>query len=320
MKLTKPRKIVLGGVGAFIIALALNWNEFMEGFKKGSHSSSGQTQSSSFPIPVANQNIQGMQNVQNANVKTTQARGNLQTYTGQVFQILKPSNWKVVENRSAIDVYDPSMGETLGASGAVLMGAVGQTDPMQYADWFLSTLGVQIHKVVGQKMLPSFPGMMGTEWQRGIKEYIVSKGGQTLHAMLSVAVCNGWGQFSVIMTSTYAPESMWAQWAPTLFQMAESFKIINAGQVGGVREISANLPRNNPLDSSSIMSSWEYKNRSDDRISQWQQEATMGYQRGMSDTTGQSYDMPLNSYDPTVGGYRNPDDPSEILNVDYNRE
>lgn len=316
MRLTKLRIIAVGIVGVVLAAVALNWHEFMQGFKEGVGPSS---QASPSPVfrPAANQN---RPDIRGANAQTSEVKEDLQPYTGQVFQILKPRSWKVNETSNGIDVYDAGMGETLGVSGAVLFGAVGQSDPFQYSDWFLSMLGVSVQKVVGQKMLPPFPGMMGTQWQRGIKECIVSKGGQTLHTMLSVAICNGWGQFSAIVTSMYAPESMWADWASTFLKMSESFKIVNAGRVGGVREMSANLPQNHPLDSSSIMSSWEYKNRSGDRISQWQQEATMGYQRGLAGSTGQLYDMPLNTYDPTVGGYRNPDNPSEILNTDYNAE
>ena len=40
----------------------------------------------------------------------------------------------------------------------------------------------------------------------------------------------------------------------------------------------------------------------------------MGYERLVSPETGKYYNMPLETYDGTVGGYRNPDHPDEILN------
>ncbi|MBI3265624.1 MAG: hypothetical protein HYZ67_01025 [Chlamydiae bacterium] len=84
--------------------------------------------------------------------------------------------------------------------------------------------------------------------------------------------------------------------------------------------MSASLPKNNPLDSSAIMSTLENKSKSEDRNSQNWQEAMMGYERGYSESTSRTYDMPLNSYDPTVGAYRNSDQPTEILNTDDNAQ
>jgi len=71
--------------------------------------------------------------------------------------------------------------------------------------------------------------------------------------------------------------------------------------------------RNRPLDNSGLMESWERKNLSQDRISRAQRKGMMGYEPMVSPTTGRNYNMPLESYDGTVGGYRNPDHPDEIL-------
>lgn len=307
MKLSKPKIIVLCFLGVFLLAIIFQWKEFVQGLKEGFNSSD----STPSGKPAENPTIEK---------KLLKSKTDLQLYNGQVFQIQKPRNWVVNETRNGIDVFEPSSSGALVVSGAILLGAVGQSDPFQYADWLMNVLGLNIQKVVQQKSLPSIPGALGTQWQRGLKEYIILKDQQQLHVLLSVALCNGWGQYSVITTSMTAPESQWKEWAVTLCQMGESFKIINGGAVGGVREMASNLPKNNPLDSSSIMSSWEYKNRSEDRNSQNWQEAMMGYERGQSTSTGQLYDMPLNSYDPTAGGYRNPENPNEVLNTNYDSE
>jgi len=39
----------------------------------------------------------------------------------------------------------------------------------------------------------------------------------------------------------------------------------------------------------------------------------MGYERMKDTTTGQKWNMPLESYDGAAGGYRNPNRPNEIL-------
>ena len=140
--------------------------------------------------------------------------------------------------------------------------------------------------------------------------------GEILHAILSVATSNNWGQFSAIATMMIAPENLWSKWSPTLYEMGSSFRVTNPSAVAGQR----NLPQNHPLDSSTILSPGEYKSRSEDRNSLGWQEAMLGFERGLSHDTDTTYDMPLNTYDPTVGGYRNPNNPSEILDTNFDQE
>jgi hypothetical protein len=39
----------------------------------------------------------------------------------------------------------------------------------------------------------------------------------------------------------------------------------------------------------------------------------MGIERVKDPATGRIYDMPTSRYDPTLGGYRNPYDPTQVL-------
>ncbi len=321
MKRVAPRRVALSILVAFLLVLVLNWKDFMEGFRGGLNGSMHSSQPKADDLQIASNSSfsQGSSSAQVQSTSKKQNTQNLEIYRGRVFSVSKPSDWKVIESANGIDVYDPSSNETVGIGGAVLIGAAGQATPMQFADGYLSTLGVQVEKVVREQMLPSEPGAMGTQWQRGVKEYILLRKGARLHVQLYVAVCNGWGQFSTQVKQMYSPASEWAKWESTLSAMAESLKIIDGSAVGGVREMAASLPKNNPADSSSIMSTWENKMASDTRISQGQQEAMMGYQRGLSESTGRYHDVPLNTYDPTIGGYRNPDNPNEMLNTDYDQ-
>jgi hypothetical protein len=52
---------------------------------------------------------------------------------------------------------------------------------------------------------------------------------------------------------------------------------------------------------------------SQDRIAKAQQEGIKGYERMVSPTTGQHYNMPLEAHDGTIGGYQKPNHPDEIL-------
>ena len=67
------------------------------------------------------------------------------------------------------------------------------------------------------------------------------------------------------------------------------------------------------LDKDEQYKAFEARGLSQDRISQARREATMGYELMESASTGRRYEMPLETYDGTIGGYRNPNRPSEIL-------
>ena len=96
-----------------------------------------------------------------------------------------------------------------------------------------------------------------------------------------------------------------------LAPIARSIIITNPRQVAGNDTLVA--PRNNPLDNSSLIESWRQKGLSEARISQARREATMGYERAKDPETGRIYEMPLETWDGTAGGYRNPQRPTEIL-------
>ena len=66
-------------------------------------------------------------------------------------------------------------------------------------------------------------------------------------------------------------------------------------------------------DNSGLIESWRQRGLSEERISQGQREGTMGYVDLTDPTTGTNYAVPLEAYDGTVGGYRNPVRPDEIL-------
>jgi hypothetical protein len=104
------------------------------------------------------------------------------------------------------------------------------------------------------------------------------------------------------------------QWPEAKFylsDMARNINITNPRQVAGNDTL---IPvRNNPLDNSGVIKSGRLRDESRDRISKGRRESTMGEERVKDPATGQIYTMPVDKYDPTVGGYRNPKRPNEIL-------
>ena len=117
--------------------------------------------------------------------------------------------------------------------------------------------------------------------------------------------------YNAFMFGYQAPEAQFDQARLWLWRMARGIAVTNPRQVAGNDQIIP--PRNQPLDNSGLIESWRQKGLSEARISQGRREATMGYEHMKDPVTGKIWDMPLETYDGTAGGYRNPQRPDEIL-------
>lgn len=96
-----------------------------------------------------------------------------------------------------------------------------------------------------------------------------------------------------------------------LSSMANRITIINMRQIAGSDTL---IPAKNRLfDNSGVIESGRLRDESRDRISKKTREGIMGQERVKDRATGEIYNMPLNNYDPAVGGYRNPKRPDEVL-------
>ena len=114
-----------------------------------------------------------------------------------------------------------------------------------------------------------------------------------------------WGEALKLAAAYPCAAKLW------LAAIARSVVLTNPGQATG--NDSLRTPRNQPLDDALLLDSWRQKGLSEDRISKAQRESTMGYERVKDPQTGRIYEMPLETWDDTLGGYRNPRRPEEIL-------
>jgi len=242
--------------------------------------------------------------------------GNLKPYQGNHYSAHIPRGWKVNETRNGIDILDPNYQGLVGSSHAILVGGFGQTSPSGFAQWSIQAMGGQITKVIRDTPLPSITGALNIPWQRSLSEFLVNYRGQTIHVMSETSIANGFGQFCAMNLMMMSPENMWSKTAPVLAEVAKSIKIVNASQMGGVAGQGRVLPRNNPIDDSAIMGAWENRQQSDARLNREWQEAIMGFENVTDHQRGQHFQLPYTYYDPTQHGYRNPNDPNEILYPD----
>jgi len=242
----------------------------------------------------------------------------LVAYKGQVFGAKIPKGWKVTDNESGIDIMDPKDHDT-GAAGAVAVGWYGYQSPDGFISFLLEAIGATNVKYLNQSAEESIKDpTSGLVWKMKTKTFTFQKGGKTIKAKASAGVLNGYGQFMGMIIAFQTTPGKWGKWAPTLERVAKSIAIINPAQAGGIDKVRLPTAADLANDSSPLMDSWEYRNSAQEKTSHEFSDAIMGQESDLtSPSTGESYTLPLTSYDPTVGGYRNPDKPSEILTDPY---
>jgi hypothetical protein len=230
---------------------------------------------------------------------------------GQYFKWAMPIGWRAYESGNGVDLTSPD--GRYFANSTLLTGSWGQTTPWNFLVSVLNQIGARNINGLSTVNLPWVPsGYPNVYWQ--VQEFeltLTDSVGWNRHADCTVAICNAYGGYSALLQSFSAPINEWEQartWLPVL---AQSIIVTNMAQVAYRNQL---IPvRNRPLDNSGLMESWQQRRLSQDRIAKAQREGMMGYERLVSAETGKYYNMPLETYDGTVGGYRNPEHPNEIL-------
>jgi hypothetical protein len=137
--------------------------------------------------------------------------------------------------------------------------------------------------------------------------------GKDVRAHAVCGVVQGYGQYSAALRAYQAPAASFEKSRALLAAVDASVVISNPRQVAGVDRMV--LPKGTSHDAIYGDYNRAYRERAKaaDRMNQGQREATMGQVRMKDPATGRIYDLPQGRYDPTVGGYRNPRRPDELL-------
>ncbi|MDP3999823.1 MAG: hypothetical protein Q8Q11_00080 [bacterium] len=243
----------------------------------------------------------------------------LTPYQGDVFAIKKPGSWKVTDNLNAIETSDPDDPLT-GVSGSIILGAFGEQTPDGHLRQVLDSIGATEvryeHRSAEERVKERWTGLT---WVIRTQTFTFrDANGNRVKAKASAGVLQGSGQYVAMISSFQTTPDKWGRWAPALERIMQTILITDGKRAGGYDKVRLPTAADVRSDSSPLMESWEYRNRSGDHNSQGFSDATLGQESGLvSSSSGTSYTLPLADYDPTVGGYRNPDQPSEILVDQY---
>ena len=230
---------------------------------------------------------------------------------GRYFSWASPQGWKQSKSTNGISITSPD-GQQM-ASSVMLLRSPGRIAPIDFLTMMLGKMpGYGNLRTVSVKNLPNHPsGYPGIPWKLVEAELQYNAAGIMVAGIWTCGITEYYGYFDAVISGFQAAQSEWPKARPYLPEVLSSVRFTNPSQAAMNDQVLH--PRNNPLDNSSLTDSWRQKGLSEDRISQGTREGIMGYEKMKDPRTGQIFNMPLESYDGTVGGYRNPNRPTEIL-------
>ena len=238
------------------------------------------------------------------------ARPALVVRNGRCFRWSAPEGWTESETANGVTLTAPD--RVTSVSSVLLLRSMGGTTPADFTLRAVSMIpGTTDVRTLSVKNLPDQPSGYGAPWKVQEVEMSYRTDGTILRATWTTGIVPYFGAFDAFMLGYQAPADHFDDMKLWLSPIARSVIITNPRQVAGNDTLVT--PRNNPLDNSSLIESWRQKGLSEARISQARREATMGYERAKDPETGRIYEMPLETWDGTAGGYRNPQRPTEIL-------
>lgn len=230
---------------------------------------------------------------------------------GRVFAYSLPPKWTVNETSNGIDLSAPD--RLTGVSSSIVFGAHGQQTPEGHFRAILAMIPLKNVQILKKSPTPSSPGPYGLKWQGIEIEFKATSNGKPIHVRANSHILQGPGQYTAILTGIQGPASKWEELKMWLPQVRDSIVLTNASipAASMVKAMPKGIRHDDIYDR--YNKSWAARGVSQDRMAKARREATMGYTRQKDEATGRIYDMPLDSYNASRGGYVNPVRPTELL-------
>jgi hypothetical protein len=234
---------------------------------------------------------------------------NLQPQQGRYFRWAAPPGWQVSETNAGVTLTSPD--GQLSASLAMLLRSRGSRTPQAFLSWVFSHVpNYRNCRVLAVRNLPN-QRMSYQVWQFIEASVSYLDNGLPVTGVYKVGVANYYGLNDAMIVGYRAANPLFQQAQSFLPRIAQSIVLTNALEAGGNNTLIR--PKNNPLDNSGLIKSGQYRDRVREHASEGWREGMMGTEPTMDPKTGQTYNSPLNSYNPARGGYVNPQRPNELL-------
>jgi hypothetical protein len=231
---------------------------------------------------------------------------------GRAFAYAVPQGWRVNETDNGIEIVAPD-GVT-AVVGSIVLGAAGRPSPEGCLRENLAHAGQRDARFVSVQPAQEWRGPTTDLTWKGIEAEIESRqNGRPIHIRATSHVLQGAGQYSAIVTGAQAPSEEWDAVKNWLPRVRDSIRLTN-GAIPGA-SMAAALPRGIRHDDvyGRFNEAWSARQVPAADLSRARREGTMGYVRLIDPETDRVWELPLEAYDPTVGGYRNPVKPDLLL-------
>ncbi|RJX34142.1 MAG: hypothetical protein C4516_00370 [Oxalobacter sp.] len=230
---------------------------------------------------------------------------------GRVFAYSLPKGWQVNETSNGIDITAPD--QLTGVSSSIVFGMYGNQTPEGHFRAVLSSIPLRNVQILKKTPTPSSPGPYGLRWQGIEIEFKASSNGRPIRVRAISHVLQGAGQYTAILTGVQGPVAKWDSLKLWLPQVRDSIVLTNPSVPAA--SMVRSMPKGTRHDDiyGRYNKSWAARGVSQDRMAKARREGTMGYTRQRDEATGQIYDVPLDAYNASRGGYVNPVRPTELL-------
>jgi hypothetical protein len=225
---------------------------------------------------------------------------------GMCFQYLVPAGWIANDTTNGVDIISPDHSQYVFVT--VLERSLGHQTPEGFVRMIANAVHLQNVQIMWDQPGPRLP------FYNNIRtiEFTSVYNGIPMRTKCVCAIQSLFGGYNAFCEGYSAPLNRFNTATPLLDKLVNSVVATNGMAIAGRNTIMPAINHPNTA-GDSIMKSWEYKNRVNDRLSQEREEAMLGISRQKDPYTGRIYDMPYNAYDPSRGGYVNPYHRTELL-------
>lgn len=225
----------------------------------------------------------------------------LKRFQGNYFAASIPSDWEMIgETGNGIDLSSGS--RDAGVSYAYVGNVPGIGDARTFMQYAVANL-IPLHntQIVADQHLGTTTDQLGISWEVLASEFDAIYEGKDVHGIITTTIADaGYGAYTGIFVIRLADAGKWDHYANLLAAIQESIVITRTQTPGQGLTLSSSDPSDPVTSSSGYSDTGE-----DDNFEGWS-EAMLGFETVQSPSTGDLYDVPLNSWDPTEGGYVRP--------------
>jgi hypothetical protein len=211
----------------------------------------------------------------------------LQPHQGRYFRWASPPGWHFSESMSGVTLTSPD--GRYAASLAMLLRSRGSRTPQAFLSWVFNN--VPSYRNARVLLINNLPNqqMSYQVWQFIEAQISFQDNGLPVTGLYKVGVANYYGLNDAMIVGFRAANADFQQSRSFMPQIAQSIVLTNATEAGGNNTLIR--PKNNPLDNSATIKSWEYRQKSRDEALRKDANARRGTVDLYDSATGQTLNV-----------------------------